>query len=92
MEQTRSCSLLIRPRQVAAGCSALLRVMQALDEHPSLKLVRLLRREYGTALGRDPALGAMLDAIEELYFGVQRQQGGFGNVLGDIMQMLAAPG
>jgi hypothetical protein len=54
--------------------------------------MRLLRREYGGTLGRDPALNTLLDSIEQAYFGVQRQQGGFGNVLGDIMQMLAAPG
>jgi len=52
----------------------------------------LLRREYSAALNQDPALGTLLDAVEEVYLGVQRQQGGFGNVLGDIMQMLAAPG
>ena len=66
--------------------------LQTLDERPSLKLLRLLRREYGTALSRDPALGTLMDTVEEVYLGVQRQQGGFGNVLGDIMQMLAAPG
>ena len=65
---------------------------QTLTQHPSLKLMRLLRREYSGMLGRDPALGALLDSIEEAYLGVPRQQGGFGNVLGDIMQMLAASG
>ena len=53
--------------------------------------MRLLRREYGGILSQDPALAVLFNGIEEAYFGVQRQQGGFGNVLGDIMQMLAAP-
>ena len=52
--------------------------------------MRLLRREYGAALRRDSSFEPMLNRVEEAWFGVQRQSG-LGGVLGDLMQMLAAP-
>ena len=88
---SRSIHTVMRSRYLRRVHVALV-AAQALDEHASLKLLRLLRREYGRTLSQDPALNTLLDSIEEAYFGVQRQQGGFGNVLGDIMQMLASPG
>lgn len=63
-------------------------LLEALDKHSSLNLMRILRREYAPTLQRDPTFKTMLDRIEELWFGA-RQQGGMGGMLGNIMQMLA---
>ena len=63
---------------------------QALQKAASPKLLQLLRREYEPALQRDASFAAMLDRVEEAWYGVQ-QAGGLGGMLGDIMQMLTAP-
>ncbi len=63
--------------------------MQALDKQ-SMQLVDLLQREYGPALGQDPELPVLLQAVKEAYFDVPRQ--GMGGMLGSIFQQMLGPG
>lgn len=56
----------------------------------SLPLVKLLQKEYGRSLARDPELGELLEAVKHTYFLTFGGQG-MGGVLGSLFQRMITP-
>ena len=54
----------------------------------SMALLQLLEREYKPSLSRDGELLAVLEAIKQKHFGMQR--GGLGGLLGSLFQNLSS--
>lgn len=54
-----------------------------------MQLVRLVRRQYGLAISKDPSLEKDLNTIEMIHCGVRPRVGGLeglmGNLLGSLM-------
>lgn len=58
-------------------------------ERKSLQLVKLLQKEYGPTLQRDPGIATELSAIEVKYCGAQVGQG-MGGLFGGMLRSLLA--
>jgi len=61
-------------------------------EHDAYPVFDMLRKRYKPSIDRDSSLEQYLDIIAQVYFKVApQQQGGFGNIFGDLMRSLLSP-
>jgi len=68
-----------------------LRFLLLVLERDAIPLFQELRRRYAPTLDRDPTLHMFLDAIGNVFYSIQTQQGGLAGMMGEMMKSFMSP-